>query len=53
LEILLESVDHHVEEEEGQVFQFAEKNCPEDRLESLAFELEERKKVLERRRFAA
>src|SRR5262245_60476488 len=27
IETLIESVDHHIEEEEGEIFQFAEENC--------------------------
>src|SRR5262249_37620151 len=34
-EALIESVDHHVEEEEGEIFRFAEENCSEPQLEDL------------------
>jgi hemerythrin superfamily protein len=48
VEILMDNVDHHVEEEEGQIFQFAEENCPKEQLESLGIEIQERKTALER-----
>jgi hemerythrin superfamily protein len=48
MEALMEMVDHHVEVEEGRIFQFAEENCPEDQLERMAEEIEARKKILER-----
>jgi hemerythrin superfamily protein len=51
-ETLIDNVDHHVEEEEGQMFQFAEKNCPQEQLQRLGIEISERKKALERQRAA-
>ena len=48
METLFENVDHHVEEEEGEIFQFAEENCSEEQLEDLGRQIEERKKTLDR-----
>jgi len=47
METLIENVDHHVEEEEGEIFRFAEENCSEEQLEQLGQEIEERKKSLD------
>ena len=47
VETLIENVDHHVEEEEGEIFRFAEENCSEDQLEELGQLIEERKKTLD------
>jgi hemerythrin superfamily protein len=47
LEILLASVDSHVEQEEGEIFQFAEENCSEQQLEEMGDEIEERKRFLD------
>ncbi len=47
IETLIENVDHHVEEEEGEIFQFAEENLSAEELEDLGAEIEERKKTLE------
>ena len=47
METLIENVDHHVEEEEGEIFQFAEENCSEEQLEELGMLIEERKKTLD------
>ena len=30
METLFENVDHHVEQEEGEIFQFVEENCSEE-----------------------
>ncbi len=49
VESLIEDVRHHIEEEEGQIFQFAAENCSDGELEDLGREIEERKKVLGRR----
>jgi hemerythrin superfamily protein len=46
-ESLLETVDFHIEEEEGEIFQFAEENCSEQQLEDLARQLAERKQALD------
>src|SRR3989442_315863 len=35
METLIENVEHHVEEEEGEIFQFAEENCSPEELEDL------------------
>jgi hemerythrin superfamily protein len=48
METLIESVDHHVAEEEGEIFRFAEENCSEEQLEDLGRQIEERKKTLDR-----
>jgi len=48
VETLFENVEHHVEEEEGEIFQFAEKNCSDNELEDLGRQIEERKKALDR-----
>jgi hemerythrin superfamily protein len=45
---LMEDVEEHVDQEEGQIFQFAKENCPEDQLEEMANEIEDRKRTLER-----
>ena len=47
METLIENVDHHVEEEEGEIFRFAEENFSEDQLEELGALIEERKKTLD------
>jgi len=47
-EALVESVDHHVEEEEGEIFRFAEENCSEQELEDLGRQIQERKQFLDR-----
>jgi hemerythrin superfamily protein len=47
-EALIESVDHHVEEEEGEIFRFAEENCSEQELEDLGRQIQERKRFLDR-----
>jgi hemerythrin superfamily protein len=47
-ESLIESVDHHIEEEEGEIFRFAEENCSEQQLEDLGREIQERKQILDR-----
>src|SRR4029453_8539429 len=49
-EALIESVDHHVEEEEGEIFRFAEENCSEQELEDLGGQIQERKQFLDRQR---
>lgn len=48
METLIENVDHHVEEEEGEIFRFAEENCSEEQLEDLGGQIEERKKIIDR-----
>jgi len=47
-EALIESVDHHIEEEEGEIFRFAEENCSEQQLEDLGRQIQERKQILDR-----
>src|SRR3954468_14706915 len=41
---LFEDVEHHIEVEEGEIFQFAKENCPQEQLEQMAVELQNRKK---------
>ncbi len=47
VETLIESVDHHLEDEEGEFFRFAEENCSAEQLEDLGRQIEERKKILD------
>jgi hemerythrin superfamily protein len=47
METLTENVDHHVQEEEGEIFRFAEENCSEEQLEELGRLIEERKRALD------
>jgi hemerythrin superfamily protein len=47
-EALAESVDRHVDEEEGEIFRFAEENCSEQELEDLGRQIQERKRFLDR-----
>lgn len=47
VETLIENVEHHVEEEEGEIFQFAAENYSAEELEDLGREIEERKKTLD------
>ena len=47
VEALIENVDHHVNEEEGQIFRFIEENCSQEQLEDLGRQIEERKKALD------
>jgi len=49
METLIENVDHHVQEEEGEIFRFAEENCSEGQLEELGQQIEDRKKILGQR----
>jgi len=47
VEILFENVEHHVDEEEGEIFQFAEENCSPEQLEDLGRQIEDRKRILD------
>jgi hemerythrin-like domain-containing protein len=47
LETLLEEVDQHIEDEEEEIFRFAESNCLEQQLEELGDQIEERKRYLD------
>jgi hemerythrin superfamily protein len=47
-EALFEIVDQHIEEEEGEIFRFAEENCSEQQLEDLGRQIQERKRILDR-----
>jgi hemerythrin superfamily protein len=48
METLFENVDHHIDEEEGEFFQFVEENCSPEQLEDLGRQIEERKRALDR-----
>lgn len=47
VEVLIENVERHVEEEEGEIFRFAEENCSPEQLEELGRQIEERKRFLD------
>ena|SRR5689334_10236597 len=47
METLIENFDHHLEEEEGEIFRFAEENCSDEQLEELGRLIEERKRTLD------
>jgi hemerythrin superfamily protein len=47
METLIENVDHHIDEEEGEIFRFAEENCSQEQLEELGLLIEERKRTLD------
>ena len=49
METLIENVDHHVQEEEEEIFRLAEENCSEGQLEELGQQIEDRKKILGQR----
>jgi hemerythrin superfamily protein len=46
-EALVENVDHHIEEEEGEIFQFAEENCSQEQLEELGAQIDHRRRILD------
>jgi hemerythrin superfamily protein len=46
-ETLIENVEHHIEDEEGEIFRFAEENCSPEQLEELAQQIQERKQTLD------
>jgi hemerythrin superfamily protein len=48
IETLFESVDHHIEEEEGEIFQFTAEKFSEEQLEDIGKQIEERKRTLDR-----
>ena len=48
METLIENVDHHVAEEEGEIFRVAEENYSQEELEELGRQIEERKKIIDR-----
>ena len=48
VEVLFENVDHHVEQEEGEIFRLAEENYSEEQLEDLGRQVEDRKKAIDR-----
>jgi hemerythrin superfamily protein len=52
IEMLIDNVEHHVDEEEGEIFRFAEENCSPEQLEDLGNQIDERKKILDRQRAA-
>lgn len=47
LETLMDSLDLHIEGEEGEIFRFAEENCSAQELEELGNQIEERKRFLD------
>jgi len=47
MEVLIENVDHHIAEAEGEIFQFAAENCSEKELQELGRQLEARKRNLD------
>jgi len=47
METLIENVDHHVAEEEGEIFRVAEENYSQEELEELGRQIEERKKIID------
>jgi hemerythrin superfamily protein len=47
MEVLIENVEHHVAEEEGEIFTFAEENCSEEQLRELGRQIDERKRTLD------
>ncbi|HEY2380001.1 MAG TPA: hemerythrin domain-containing protein [Terriglobia bacterium] len=47
VEILIENVERHIEEEEGEIFRFAEENCSVEQLEDLGRQIEDRKRILD------
>lgn len=46
IETLFENVDHHLEEEEGEIFQFAAEKFSEEQLDDLGRQIEERERTL-------
>ena len=48
IETLFEYVDHHIEYEEGEIFQFVAENYSEEDLNDIGKQIEERKKTLGR-----
>jgi len=46
-ETLIENVEHHVEEEEGEIFRFAEENCSPKQLEEIGAEIDARRRTLD------
>jgi hemerythrin superfamily protein len=49
MEVLIENVEHHLAEEEGEIFTFAKENCSDEELVELGEQIEERKKTLDQR----
>jgi len=47
IETLIETFEHHVEEEEGEIFRFAEEKCSSEQLEDLGEQIERRKRFLD------
>jgi hemerythrin superfamily protein len=46
-ETLLETVDAHLDYEEGEIFRFAEENCSPQQLEEIGSEIEDRRRILD------
>jgi hemerythrin superfamily protein len=47
IETLIETVEHHVEVEQGEIFRFAEEKCSLEQLEDLGEQLDQRKRFLD------
>lgn len=47
IEMLFDTVEHHIAEEEGEIFRFAEENCSLEQLDDLGRQIEERKRILD------
>jgi hemerythrin superfamily protein len=47
IEVLFDTVEHHIGEEEGEIFRFAEENCSPEQLEDIGSQIEERKRFLD------
>jgi hemerythrin superfamily protein len=47
IEMLVDTVEHHIGEEEGEIFRFAEENCSLEQLEDIGRQIEERKRILD------
>jgi hypothetical protein len=45
--MLIDTVEHHIGEEEGEIFRFAEENCSQEQLEDIGRQIEERKRILD------
>jgi hemerythrin superfamily protein len=48
IEILFESVELHLDEEEGEIFRFVEENCSTELLEEIGAQIEDRKRAIDR-----
>jgi hemerythrin superfamily protein len=48
IETLFETIEHHLDEEEGEIFQFVEENCSPDQLDEIGMQMEDRKRAIDR-----